>query len=119
MPRQLLRTALLAATEGNHEAVARLLIDAGSDVNAQDDKRDSPYLLAGASGHLGILRMTLAAGEQCQERQRHRAAEERDHGRRRAGELGERRRLGDRKRAECGAEPRMSRCERERCGAHR
>lgn len=56
------RTALLAATQGNHEAVARALIEAGSDVNAQDHQLDSPYLLAGARGHLGILRMTLAAG---------------------------------------------------------
>jgi ankyrin repeat protein/pyrimidine deaminase RibD-like protein len=56
------RTALLAATQGNHEAAARLLIEAGADVNAQDNQRDSPFLLAGARGYLGILRMTLAAG---------------------------------------------------------
>jgi ankyrin repeat protein len=56
------RTALLAATQGNHEAAARVLIEAGSDVNAQDHQLDSPYLLAGARGYLGILRMTLAAG---------------------------------------------------------
>jgi ankyrin repeat protein len=30
--------------------------------NAQDNQRDSAYLLAGARGYLGILRMTLAAG---------------------------------------------------------
>jgi uncharacterized protein len=56
------RTALLAATHGNHEAAARLLIDAGADVNAQDRQLDSAFLLAGARGYLGILRMTLAAG---------------------------------------------------------
>jgi ankyrin repeat protein len=56
------RTALLAATQGNHEAAARPLIDAGADVNAQDNQLDSAYLLAGARGYLGILRMTLAAG---------------------------------------------------------
>jgi ankyrin repeat protein/tRNA(Arg) A34 adenosine deaminase TadA len=56
------RTALLAATQGNHEAVARALIDAGADVNAQDSQLDSPYLLAGARGYLGILRLTLGAG---------------------------------------------------------
>ncbi len=56
------RTALLAATHGNHEAAARLLIDAGADVNAQDNQLDSAFLLAGARGYVGILRMTLAAG---------------------------------------------------------
>jgi ankyrin repeat protein len=56
------RTALLAATQGNRVEAARLLIEAGADVNAQDDIRDSPYLLAGARGYLEILRMTLKAG---------------------------------------------------------
>jgi ankyrin repeat protein len=56
------RTALLAATQGNHVEAARLLIQAGSDVNMKDAIQDSPYLLAGARGHLEILRMTLAAG---------------------------------------------------------
>ena len=31
-----------------------LLIAAGSDVNAKDGIEDSPYLLAGASGHVEI-----------------------------------------------------------------
>lgn len=35
---------------------------AGADVNAQDQIEDSPYLLAGARGHVAILRMKLAAG---------------------------------------------------------
>ncbi|WP_199710861.1 ankyrin repeat domain-containing protein [Noviherbaspirillum cavernae] len=56
------RTALLAATQHNHEAVAEALIKAGADVNAQDRQRDSAYLLAGARGYLGILRLTLAHG---------------------------------------------------------
>ena len=56
------RTALLAATQGNRVEAARVLIDAGSDVNAKDAIDDSPYLLAGARGHLEILRMTLAHG---------------------------------------------------------
>ena len=56
------RTALLAATQRNHEALARLLIEAGADVNAQDNHQESAYLLAGARGYLGILRMTLAVG---------------------------------------------------------
>ncbi|MBF9232147.1 ankyrin repeat domain-containing protein [Microvirga sp. BT350] len=56
------RTALLAATQGDHVAAARMLIEAGADVNAQDYQRDSAYLLAGARGYLDILRLTLANG---------------------------------------------------------
>src|SRR5262245_41874085 len=56
------RTALVAATYGNHVEAARLLIAAGADVNAQDDIRNSAFLLAGASGYLELLRLTLAAG---------------------------------------------------------
>lgn len=53
------RTALLAATHGNHVDVARVLIAAGADVNAKDDLQDSAYLYAGAAGHLEILKLTL------------------------------------------------------------
>lgn len=56
------RTALMAATQGNHLEAARELIKAGADVNAKDDIQDSPYLLAGASGYLDILQLTLAHG---------------------------------------------------------
>lgn len=56
------RTALVAATYGNHVEAARLLIGAGADVNAQDNIRNSAFLLAGARGYLEIVRMTLAAG---------------------------------------------------------
>lgn len=56
------RTALMAATYGNHVPVARRLVAAGADVNAQDDMRNSPFLYAGAEGYLDILRLTLAAG---------------------------------------------------------
>ncbi|MFN0302261.1 MAG: ankyrin repeat domain-containing protein [Burkholderiales bacterium] len=56
------RTALLAATYGNHLDVARMLIAAGADVNAQDDVKNSAYLLAGARGYLDILKLTMAAG---------------------------------------------------------
>jgi hypothetical protein len=56
------RTALVAATYGNRVEAARLLIAAGADVNAQDDIRNSAFLLAGARGYLEIVRMTLAAG---------------------------------------------------------
>ena len=56
------RTALLAATHGNHVEAARLLIAAGADVNAKDAIEDSPFLYAGAEGRLEILKLTLAAG---------------------------------------------------------
>lgn len=56
------RTAVLAATDGNHLAVVRALIAAGANVNAQDALRDSAFLLAGARGYTEIVRATLAAG---------------------------------------------------------
>jgi uncharacterized protein len=56
------RTALLIATQGNDVDVARLLIDAGADVNAKDSIRDTPFLYAGAEGRNEILRMILATG---------------------------------------------------------
>lgn len=56
------RTAVLAATDGNHLPVVRLLIARGADVNTQDDQRDSAFLLAGARGHAAIVRATLDAG---------------------------------------------------------
>lgn len=53
------RTALLAATHGNHVAIARMLMAAGADVNAKDAIEDSPYLYAGAEGFTEILKLTL------------------------------------------------------------
>ena len=55
-------TAVLAATQGQHLAVVRLLIAHGANVNAQDDLQDSAFLLASASGYTDIVRATLAAG---------------------------------------------------------
>jgi hypothetical protein len=55
-------TVLVAATQGNHVDVVRLLISRGADVNAQDSLQDSAFLLAGASGYTDIVRATLAAG---------------------------------------------------------
>ena len=49
-------------THGNHVAAAKVLIQAGADVNAKDAIQDSPYLYAGARGHLEILKMTLNHG---------------------------------------------------------
>jgi ankyrin repeat protein len=53
---------VLAATQGGHADAAKLLIARGADVNAQDDIRDSAFLLAGARGHTEIVRAALAAG---------------------------------------------------------
>lgn len=55
------RTAILAATDGNHLDVVRELIARGANVNAQDNRRDSAFLLAGARGYIEIVRATLSA----------------------------------------------------------
>ena len=55
-------TALLVAVHGNRIGAAGALIEAGADVNAKDKIQDSPYLYAGARGHLDILKLTLANG---------------------------------------------------------
>ena len=55
------QTALLVATIYNSVEAARMLIEAGADVNAQDDRQDSPLLYAGAEGRLDILRLCLKA----------------------------------------------------------
>lgn len=55
-------TPVLAATQGNHVDVVRLLVSRGANVNAQDEQRDSAFLLASASGYTDIVQATLAAG---------------------------------------------------------
>lgn len=57
------RTALMIATYENNIDAAILLIEAGANVNAQDDRLESPFLHAGARGHLEILKATLATGK--------------------------------------------------------
>ena len=57
------RTPLLLATRGNHVGVARLLIEAGADVNAKDTIHDTPFLYAGAEGRDEILKLILATGK--------------------------------------------------------
>lgn len=54
--------ALIDATRRNDVETARRLIAAGTSVNAQDEQRDSAFLVAGAQGRLEILRLTLASG---------------------------------------------------------
>ncbi|WP_425860086.1 ankyrin repeat domain-containing protein [Arthrobacter sp. TWP1-1] len=56
------RTALVAATKSNAVAAARTLMEAGANVNAQDDLQDSAFLYAGAEALDEILLMTLAHG---------------------------------------------------------
>lgn len=56
------RTPLMLATELIRVDLAKILIDAGANVNAKDNKQDTPYLYAGAEGLLEILKMTLSHG---------------------------------------------------------
>ncbi len=56
------RTAVMAATHGNHPSVVQALIEAGANIHIQDNMKDNPFLYAGAEGLLEILRLTIAAG---------------------------------------------------------
>lgn len=56
------RTPLMIATYKEDNGIAEMLIAAGSNVNAQDNMLNSPFLYAGASGYLPILNMCLANG---------------------------------------------------------
>jgi ankyrin repeat protein len=55
------RQLVLAAERGD-VTVVRRLIDAGADVNWQDEKQDSAFLVAGARGHAEVVKLALAAG---------------------------------------------------------
>jgi hypothetical protein len=57
------RTALMVATYENSAESSKLLIKAGADVNAQDNRLESPFLHAGAKGYLDILKACLASGK--------------------------------------------------------
>jgi ankyrin repeat protein len=61
-------TALVRAAYGNHLAVARELVDAGADVNHQDDSRQSAFLIA--TSEVGddtrLLELTLRNGARIQ-----------------------------------------------------
>jgi len=56
------RTPLMIATRNDQLAIARRLIEAGADVNAKDNIRDTPFLYAGAEGRDEILKLILASG---------------------------------------------------------
>ena len=55
-------TPLLLAVKHNHLAAATLLIDAGSNINAQAANKDSPWLLSGALGRTEMLRHMIPKG---------------------------------------------------------
>jgi ankyrin repeat protein len=56
------RTAVMAATYGNHVEAVRALVNAGADVNIRDAMLNNPFLYAGAEGYLDILKVVHAAG---------------------------------------------------------
>lgn len=51
------QTALLIATYNNDVKLAGFLIEAGANVNAQDETLNSPFLYAAAEGYLPILQL--------------------------------------------------------------
>ena len=55
------RTAVTAAALGDHVDVARVLIDAGADVDLQDAERNNPLLVCGETGNVAMLREVLRA----------------------------------------------------------
>ena len=57
------RTALMVATYENNVEASKLLIKGGANVNAQDDRMESPLLHAGAKGYLEILKAILATNK--------------------------------------------------------
>ncbi|MEG0472880.1 MAG: ankyrin repeat domain-containing protein [Solibacillus sp.] len=56
-------TPLLIATHENYIEVAKLLIEAGADINQQDSIQDSAYLYAGAQGKTEILAYMIEHAE--------------------------------------------------------
>ena len=55
------RTALMIAVYNNDAATTKVLLDAGADVDLQDNMKNNPFLYAGAEGYLEILKLTIAA----------------------------------------------------------
>ena len=56
------QTPLLLAVKNDHLPAALLLIEAGSNINAQSANMDSPWLLAGALGRTEMLRQMISKG---------------------------------------------------------
>ncbi|MEV1171742.1 ankyrin repeat domain-containing protein, partial [Nonomuraea sp. NPDC049784] len=55
------RTALLLAAAADHVEVAKVLVAAGADPNAQDFRHDTPWLVTGVTGSVAMLRTLLPA----------------------------------------------------------
>lgn len=55
------RTALLLAVTGDHVAAARVLVAAGADADALDDRHDTPFLVTGVTGSVAMLDALLPA----------------------------------------------------------
>jgi len=55
------RTPLMVATLENDLFKVKELIEAGADINLQDDLQDNPFLYAGAEGLTEILELLIAA----------------------------------------------------------
>jgi ankyrin repeat protein len=53
------RTALLRAVEADQVHAAKILIGAGADPNALDDRHDTPWLLTGVTGSVAMLEALL------------------------------------------------------------
>ncbi|WP_392565367.1 ankyrin repeat domain-containing protein [Utexia brackfieldae] len=58
------QTPLMAAIYQGNEELAKQLILAGADVNAQDNISNSPFLYAGAEGYYETLKLALSHGAQ-------------------------------------------------------
>jgi len=56
------RTAILAATHGNHPETVQALIEEGANIHIQDHQQDNPFLYAGAEGLLDIVKLLIDAG---------------------------------------------------------
>lgn len=56
------RTPLLWAAKNRHEAVVRLLLEKGADVDEQDLNRQTPLLWAAKNGHETIVKLLLEKG---------------------------------------------------------
>lgn len=56
------RTAVTAAAYAGHAEIVRVLVDAGADVDLQDESRANALLSTGETGDVEVLREVLRAG---------------------------------------------------------
>lgn len=56
------KTAVMAATVGNHAETVKALIDRGANLDIRDNRSDNPLLYAGAEGLLDIVKLAIEAG---------------------------------------------------------